>query len=130
MGRRDIPQRASTAWGKTAAVGARTARGRELIAILAESRRQAAARRDRVLRHDWATKRLCVIFGYKQATQWSGYVPPRSDPADDHGPQLSRPNTSPHRAALVQLLRDIKQFEDTGELPAYATSPTEEGEAE
>jgi len=128
MGRRDIPQRASTAWGKTPGL-ARTARGRELIAILAESGRQCAARREHLFKHEWAKKRLCEIFGYKSPTQWNGYMPPRSDPADDRGPQLARPNTSPHRAALNQLLHEVRTFEETGVLPAYATA-AEDGEAE
>lgn len=119
MARNDIPQLASTAWGKTPV--AKTARGRELARVQAEARRQCQARRERVLKHEWAQKRLCKIFGYKQATQWNGYIPPRADPLPDTGHQVAKPNTSPFRAALNQLLKDVKHFEETGELPAYAT---------
>lgn len=129
MARDDIPQLASTAWGKTPAV-AKSARGRELLRIQAEAKRQCVARRERVLKHHWAAKRLCAVFGYKSATQWNGYVPPRADPLPDTGHQVAKPNTSEHRTALMQLLKDVQRFEETGELPDYATERDDSEAAE
>lgn len=129
MARDDTPQLASTAWGKTPVV-AKTARGRELIRVQAEAKRQAVARRERVLKHDWAQKRLRQIFGYKSATQWNGYVPPRADPLPDSGHQVAKPNTSPFRAALMQLMREVEHFDQTGELPEYAIESADSEDAE
>lgn len=129
MGRRDTPQQASTAWGNTPVARPRTARGRELLAIQAEARTRAASRRERVFKHEWAKKRLCEIFGYKNATQWNGYVPPAADPLPATGPQVAKMNTSPHRSRLVQLMRDVDHFDQTGELPDYAKSASTEDDA-
>lgn len=127
MARDDVPQLASTAWGKTPAV-ARTARGRQVQALQAEARQKCHTRRERLLKHEWAQKRLCAIFGYKNAAQWNGYLPPATDPLPATGAQIAKPNTSPHRASLVRLLNDIVHFEKTGQLPDYAVESDGDGE--
>lgn len=118
-----VPPRASSMWDATP--GVTGARKRQLAALQAEAKQQAKQRRDRVLKHEWAKDRLRKIFGYKAAEQWNGYVPPRSDPADNGGSQLARPNTSLHRAALVQLLRDVAHFDATGEMPGEVLEATQ-----
>jgi hypothetical protein len=110
-----VPPRASSVWGATPT--ARGTRGQQLREIRAAARQQAEQRRARVLAHEWACIRLCEIFGYTAATQWNGYVPPKADPLPDRGPQVALPNPSPHRGALVQLLRDVAHFDATGEMP-------------
>lgn len=113
----DLPIQASSMWGQMPAARARTARGRQLQDVRAAARTQCQDRRRRVLAHEWARERLCALFGYRDAAQWNGYVPPRSLPADDRGAQLARPNEEPLRLALVQLIKDVHHFEETGELP-------------
>lgn len=80
-------------------------KGAERLRVwLPEARRiraAALARRDRVLAHDWARRRLCHIFSYARPEQWNGYVPPARD---EHG-QL---NKSPYRRALIELLADVE----------------------
>jgi len=71
-------------------------------------RRQCSERRARVLLHDWAAVRLCRIFGYSQAGNWNGFVPPARDSSDD------RVNTSSQRRELMELLHDIERFENKG----------------
>jgi hypothetical protein len=110
-----VPPRASSVWDATPP--ARGTRGQQLREIRAAAKQQADQRRARVLAHPWACERLCKIFGYKDATQWNGYVPPKADPLPDRGPQVALPNTAPHRAALVQLLRDVAEFDRTGQMP-------------
>jgi hypothetical protein len=109
-----VPPRASSVWDATPL--GRT-RGQQAREIVAEARQQAQQRRARVLAHEWARARLCTIFGYKDAAQWNGFVPPKADPLPDRGPQVARPNTAPHRSALVQLLRDVAEFDRTGQMP-------------
>lgn len=117
------PPRASSLWDATpAATGARKL---QLAQIQAESRQQAKQRRERIMKHEWAKERLRKIFGYKAAEQWNGYVPPARDPAENGGAQLSRANTSPHRAALVQLMRDVDHFDATGEMPGEVLEATQ-----
>lgn len=123
-----IPPRASSLWDATPF--ARGARKLDLQQRQRDARQQAQQRRERVLKHEWASKRLCTLFGYKSATQWNGYVPPAADPAENGGAQLARRNTAPHRAALVQLLRDVAHFDATGQMPgevleAVEVEPTE-----
>lgn len=81
-----------------------SARLREWLPQHRQIRAQTAHRRARVLAHPWATKRLCDILGLANAEQWNGYVPPNTD---EHG----RANTSPTRRALVELLREVDQFD-------------------
>lgn len=110
-----VPPRASSIWDATPL--GRGTLGRETREIVIAARQQADQRRTRVLAHEWARARLCKIFGYKDATQWNGYVPPKADPLPDRGLQVARPNTTPHRTALVQLLRDVAEFDRTGQMP-------------
>lgn len=60
------------------------------------------SRRERVLAHPWACKRLCEIFGYKRPQQWTGFVPPARGPDGEL-------NTSPYRRALMELLHDVEE---------------------
>lgn len=78
------------------------ARLREWLPQQQEIRRKHAARRDRVLAHDWAASRLRLILGLSDARHWNGYVAPATD---------GRQNDSPIRAALLELLRDVEQAE-------------------
>lgn len=109
------PAPASSLWRRT--VVARGSRGRELLEIQREAHTAAEKRRDRVLACPWAHRRLCDILDLRAATQWNGFMPPRALPADDRGDQRAKPNDSPIRKALLQLLRDVEHFEQTGELP-------------
>lgn len=65
-----------------------------------EIRANTAARRERVLAHDWARERLCHILYISDARKWNGYVPPSRD---EHG----RPFRSEQRRALIELLREV-----------------------
>lgn len=118
-----VPPRASSLWDATP--GVTGARKRELTTRQAEAKQQAKQRRERVLKHEWACARLCRMFGYASATQWSGYVPPKADPMPDRGPQVARPNSSPQRAALIQLLRDVAHYDATGEMPREVLEATQ-----
>lgn len=77
---------------------------RQLTADLAIVAQAAQTRRDRVIAHPWAAKRLCLIFGYQRPEQWTGYVPPSTTAEGTH-------NDSPWRAELIQLLRDVAAHE-------------------
>lgn len=110
-----VPPRASSVWAVMPA--ATEVRRRERQRIQEEARQQCQQRRERVLAHEWACKRLCQIFSYKQATQWNGYVPPKWDPLPDRLSEPRKLNTSPHRKALVQLLHDVDEFDRTGRMP-------------
>jgi hypothetical protein len=76
------------------------ARLREWRITSRDTRTRALTRRDRVLAHDWAAKRLCLILDITRAEHWTGYVPPRLD-GD------GRLDTTPARSALVALLLDV-----------------------
>jgi len=71
---------------------------------------QAAMRRAQVLRHDWARKRLCEIFGYRRADQWTVYLPPRFNPQADNGSVTF--NSADARVALIALLDEINQYDE------------------
>lgn len=118
-----VPPRASSIWDALPA--ATQARREQRRVVLQEAAQQAAQRRSRVLVHEWACKRLCAIFGYERADQWNGYVPPRADPLPDRGPQVATPNDSPFRKALVQLLRDVAEFDATGRMPTEVLEAVE-----
>ncbi|WP_030437378.1 hypothetical protein [Actinoplanes subtropicus] len=118
-----VPPRASSLWAVMPAATA--ARKAELARLQADARKQAQHRRERVLKHEWAKQRLRKIFGYKAAEQWNGYMPPARDPARNGGDQSSPPNTSEHRKALMQLLRDVDEFDRTGQLPEGVTDLVE-----
>ena len=98
----------------------------ELSAALTKASDDAKARRERVLKHEWAQKRLCQIFGYTKAEQWRGYIPPRLDPETD-GEQSFRPlNQSPYRRDLIRLLHEVAEFERTGVIPSATPEPGEQ----
>lgn len=121
------PVKASSVWREMPFIKGSKGPGRlrELTQILSASADQARERRTRVLAHDWARRRLCLIFGYSDANHWNGYVPGKTLPPDVRSDEL-RPNPSPHRAALVQLLRDVHEYEQTGQLPEGAITETEQ----
>jgi hypothetical protein len=73
-----------------------------------EVKRACAARRERVLAYDWARARLCRVLSLSRAENWNGFVPP----ARDSDGQI---NTSSRRRELMDLLRDVAQF-DLGEV--------------
>lgn len=83
---------------------------REWLPQLRQIRAQAANRRARVLAHPWAAKRLCDILGLSSAEHWNGYVPPTTD-------QEGQANTSETRRALVELLREVDQFDQGASEP-------------
>lgn len=107
---------------------ARTARGRELQRAQDDARRQVQSRLARVAKHEWAKRRICQVLKLARFDQWNGYIPPARDPAQNQAPQLSRPNTAPERKQLIELLKDVAHFEQTGELPEYATKTDEDDE--
>lgn len=119
--------------GKLRARGPRSA---AMERVQLEVRRKCQERRARVLAHDWARKRLCEIFGYDEpgrppgdgARKWNGYVPPAFNPLTKENRAL--PNTSPYRAKLLDLLRDVDHFEKTGELPDSAKRAEEANQDE
>jgi len=106
MGRKDASPSASSVWPEMpfmrGPVGAQ--RLREWLPVQREIRAKTAARRQRVLAHEWACKRLCLILGIKEARQWNGYIPPARDDKGD-----IRPN--PVRQNLNELLRDVEKAE-------------------
>lgn len=118
-----VPPRASSIWDATPA--ATQARREQRRLIREQAAQQAAQRRARVLAHEWARARLCKLFGYTDATQWNGYVPPKADPLPDRGAQVAKPNDSPYRKALVQLIRDVAEFDRTGQMPAEVLEAVE-----
>lgn len=100
------PAKASSVWPEMPFMrGPRGAeRLREWLPQLREIREQTAARRARVLAHDWAKKELCLILGLKKAEQWNGYVAP-------HLAGEGHVNDSPKRVALIELLRKVAERE-------------------
>jgi hypothetical protein len=75
-----------------------------------------AARRARVLRHpDIAQRLLDPPLRYSRPEVWNGYIPPATGPygakwPDDRGRGYGvddAPNTSPCRAALIDVLRAV-----------------------
>ncbi|MDP8971184.1 MAG: hypothetical protein M3N52_11965 [Actinomycetota bacterium] len=73
-----------------------------------EIRARCAARRERVLRHEWARARLCRLLGIADAGMWNGYVPPALD-------QRGQPDTgNAVRRELVALLKDVEKAEAGG----------------
>lgn len=110
------PRKASNLWPLVPFMrGPKAAqRLRDLAPQLAQAHALSEARRARVLRHEWARKRLCAICGYERAEQWTGYVPPTKN-AD------GVLNTSPVRRALVELLYEIREYEKK-ESPAEGES--------
>lgn len=96
-----------------------TPRGRERQEILEEEARRTGARRVHILKHEWARTRLCSILGLQRPDQWNGFMPPKTQPADDKT-GMSAPNNSAQRKLLLSLSWDVDHFEKTGKLPAYA----------
>lgn len=101
------PPRASSVWPEMpfmrGPVGAQ--RLRDLIPALRSARQQVEKNKARVLAHDWARKRLCVILNLSDAKQWNGYVPP----ARDHLGVLAH---NPVREALMELFKEVRAAED------------------
>jgi hypothetical protein len=62
--------------------------------------------RERVLRYPDLRERLCEALGYKDARQWTGYIPAASD-----GQQL---NHSPTRAAFWEIATEAYERELAG----------------
>jgi hypothetical protein len=92
--------RASSVWPEMpfmrGPVGAQ--RLRELLPVLRDVRARTLARRERVLAHEWACKRVCLILNLKDARQWNGYIPAAGD-------------RTPVRDALVDLCKEVEAAE-------------------
>lgn len=92
--------------------------------ILAAYRRRAAeareaneVRRACVLKHEDLRERLCQQpLNFARPEQWSGYVAPKTDPAEAGG--QSRINTASRRAALVEISAEALRREQVGASPA------------
>jgi hypothetical protein len=89
------------------------------LAVLT-SLQASAARRARVLRHEDIAQRLLEPpLRYSRPEVWNGYIPPATGPygakwPDDDGRGYGvddAPNTSPCRAALMDLLRAVVERE-------------------
>lgn len=107
MARNQLPPTASSVWVEMpfmrGPVGAQ--RLREWLPVVRDNRAQTATRRQRVLAHEWAGKRLCLILSLKEARHWSGYIPPAKD---EHG----RIRANPVRQDLIALLRDVEKADN------------------
>lgn len=107
MVRSNLPPTASSVWPEMpfmrGPVGAQ--RLREWLPVLREIRAKTAVRRQRVLAHDWACKRLCLILGIKEARQWNGYLPPMRDDRESA-------RSNPVRQNLIELLRDVEKADN------------------
>jgi hypothetical protein len=72
--------------------------------IADQARRECQERRARLLAHPDLARRLCgPPWNFKRPEQWTGFVPPAT-----YGAQV---NSSPFRAALVELLTDLEARE-------------------
>jgi len=102
MARRDTPRTATSVWVEMpfmrGPVGAQ--RLREWLPVLRDIRAKTAARRQRVLAHEWACKRLCLILDIKEARHWNGYIPPATDDRD-------KARRNPTREDLIALLKEV-----------------------
>lgn len=108
----NISPRASSIWPQMPFMRGPAAaqRLREWLPQYRERRAEIAARRERVLAHEWARKRLCTILGLSDARNWNGYVPEARD-AD------GRLNPYESRRALIELLREVAAADSDGEGP-------------
>jgi hypothetical protein len=101
--------RASSVWVEMpfmrGPVGAQ--RLRELLPVLRDVREKTQLRRARVLSHEWACRRVCLILNLPDARQWNGYIPPARD---DHG----RRPSNPIREALIELCKEVEAAEGLG----------------
>lgn len=87
---------------------------REWLPDYRQRRAATAARRERVLAHDWACKRLCLILGLTDARNWNGYVPELRNTDGAINPYENR-------RALIELLRDVDTADrNAAELGAHA----------
>lgn len=79
---------------------------RQWLPAQQQIRAKTAARRERVLAHEWARKRLSRILGVAlvDVVKWNGFVPPATD-------QTGRPDHNPLRDDLMQLLHDVEAAE-------------------
>lgn len=97
-----------------------TAHGRERQAILAKEAGRVRNRYDRIAKHEWSRKRVCSILRLVRYDQWNGFMPPATD-------QNGNPTRTTERKLLIKLMYEVDHFQQTGELPDYATE-TAEGE--
>jgi hypothetical protein len=78
---------------------------REWLPEQRQIRERTAARRERVLAHEWARKRICRILGHTDAAKWNGYIPPATRASD------GKVDDNPIRDALIQLLHEVEDAE-------------------
>ena len=88
----------------------------EATRIAATARATAKELRSLVLSYpDLAARLTEPPIGYKRADQWTGYVPPAFD-ADVGG--VVKPNRSPIRAALLEIVTEAAARADTRQASA------------
>lgn len=106
----NLSPRASSIWPQMPFMRGPAAadRLREWLPQYRQQRAEIAARRERVLAHDWACKRLCQILGLSNARNWNGYLAPYRD-AD------GRVNHYETRSALIELLREVAAADRAGQ---------------
>jgi hypothetical protein len=106
------PTKASSVWPEMpfmrGPVGAQ--RLREWLPVQRQIRENTAKRRERVLAHEWARKRLRAILHIERSEQWNGFIPPATD---QHG----HCHRNPVRDALIELCKDVVQAEEDGPRP-------------
>lgn len=81
----------------------------ELLPVLRDNRRRALQRRDRVLAHDWARRRLCIILQTTDAKKWNGFLPLAEN-------NLGDLRKSEIRHSLIELLRDVAAADKAAEV--------------
>jgi hypothetical protein len=106
------PQQAFAAFG--AVKPPATPRGRERQKILVTEANAVRDRYEWIGKYEWAKRRVCSVLGLVRYDQWNGYLPPTTD-------QNGKTGRTIERRLLVKLTHDLAAFEQTGELPDYAT---------
>jgi hypothetical protein len=80
-------------------------RHRQVAGAVHHARVTAESNRAAVTAHPDLAEQLVTRLGYQRPDQWHGYVPPRTI----SGAKGELPNTSPRRAALVDLVAEAKR---------------------
>ena len=76
------------------------------------AREEREEQRRLILRYPDIAARLCAPpLDYKRPDQWTGYIPPRWDAPNEAF--VVRPNDSPRRVALLELLEAAAERYDT-----------------
>lgn len=121
--RDDAPRRLNGVWTEMPFLRGRQGAERlvEGRALTGEAHDLAVRRRTAVLAHPWARRKLCLIMGYQNAEQWTGYIPPRAQ-AQGHVRRGTRPHEKPtedvylkpndsrERAELLALVDEVDEY--------------------